>query len=76
MVVLNDEEAWQLFSQKAGDVYHLEEIKPFAEAIVGECCGLPLAIIIVGAAIRRKTGRDVGRCLKAVAKVSAFYRRD
>ena len=55
---------------------YLEEIKPFAEAIVGECCRLPLAIIIVGAAIRRKTGRDVGRCLKAVAKVSAFYRRD
>ena len=55
MVVLNDEEAWQLFSQKAGDVSHLEEIKPFAEAIVGECCKLPLAIIIVGAAMRRKT---------------------
>ncbi|XP_075668705.1 disease resistance protein At4g27190-like isoform X3 [Castanea sativa] len=55
IVVLNDEEAWQLFSQKAGDVSHLEEIKPFAEAIVGECCGLPLAIIIVGAAMRRKT---------------------
>ena len=34
---------------------HLEEIKPFAETIVGECCGLPLAIIIVGAAMRRKT---------------------
>ena len=55
MVVLNDEEAWQLFSQKAGDVSHLGEIKPFAEAIAEECCGLPLAIIIVGAAMRRKT---------------------
>ncbi|KAL4619209.1 hypothetical protein ACB092_06G063400 [Castanea dentata] len=53
--VLNDEEAWQLFSQKAGDVAHLEGIKPFAEAIARECCGLPLAIIIVGAAMRRKT---------------------
>ncbi|KAF3947792.1 hypothetical protein CMV_026126 [Castanea mollissima] len=52
---LNDEEAWQLFSQKAGDVAHLEGIKPFAEAIARECCGLPLAIIIVGAAMRRKT---------------------
>ena len=50
-----DEEAWQLFSQKAGDVAHLEGIKPFAEAIARECCGLPLAIIIVGAAMRRKT---------------------
>ncbi|KAM3699123.1 hypothetical protein ACJW31_05G001700 [Castanea mollissima] len=53
--VLNDEEAWQLFSQKAGDVAHLEGIKPFAEAIARECCGLPLAIIILGAAMRRTT---------------------
>ena len=53
--VLNDEEAWQLFSQKAGDVAHLKDIKPYAEAIARECCGLPLAIIIVGAAMRRKT---------------------
>jgi hypothetical protein len=30
MNVLNDEEAWQLFCQNAGDVVHLEEIKPFA----------------------------------------------
>uniref|UniRef100_A0A2N9J428 AAA+ ATPase domain-containing protein n=1 Tax=Fagus sylvatica TaxID=28930 RepID=A0A2N9J428_FAGSY len=36
------------------DVVHLEEIKPFAEDIVKECCGLPLAIIVVGAAMRRK----------------------
>nr|POF02034.1 disease resistance protein [Quercus suber] len=34
--VLNDEEAWQLFSQKAGDVAYLEGIKPFAEAIARE----------------------------------------
>ncbi|KAK4557599.1 hypothetical protein RGQ29_007377 [Quercus rubra] len=53
--VLNDDEAWQLFCQKAGDVAHLEEIKPLAEAIVKECCRLPLAIITVGAAMRKKT---------------------
>ena len=52
--VLNDEEAWQLFCQKAGDVFNNEKIKPLAEAIVSECCGLPLAIIVVGAAMRRK----------------------
>ncbi|KAM3757363.1 hypothetical protein ACB098_02G182200 [Castanea mollissima] len=52
---LNDEEAWQLFSQNAGDVAHLKDIKPYAEAIARECCGLPLAIIILGAAMRRKT---------------------
>ncbi|KAL4645124.1 hypothetical protein ACB092_02G213700 [Castanea dentata] len=55
MEVLNNEEAWQLFSQNAGDVAHLKDIKPYAEAIARECCGLPLAIIILGAAMRRKT---------------------
>uniref|UniRef100_A0A2N9F1A8 NB-ARC domain-containing protein n=1 Tax=Fagus sylvatica TaxID=28930 RepID=A0A2N9F1A8_FAGSY len=54
MNVLNDEETWQLFCQNAGDVVHSEEIKPFAEAIARECCGLPLAINIVGAAMRRQ----------------------
>ncbi|XP_065626696.1 disease resistance protein At4g27190-like [Quercus suber] len=53
--VLNDVEAWQLFCQKVGDVAYLEEIKPLAEAIVKECCRLPLAIITVGAAMRKKT---------------------
>ena len=52
---LIDKDAWQLFCEKAGDVVHLEEIKPFAEEIVKECCGLPLAIIVVGASMKRKT---------------------
>ena len=55
MDVLNDEESWQFFCQKAGDMSHLEEIRPFAEAIVKECCRLPLAIITVVAAMRKKT---------------------
>ncbi|KAM3741668.1 hypothetical protein ACB098_07G013800 [Castanea mollissima] len=59
--VLNDVEAWQLFCQKAGDVAHREEIKPLAEAIVKECCRLPLAIITVGAAMRKKTKVELWR---------------
>jgi disease resistance protein RPS2 len=55
MNVLNDEEACQLFCQNAGDVVHFEEIIQFAEAIGRECCGLPLAINLVEAAMRRKT---------------------
>ncbi|KAL5548242.1 hypothetical protein UlMin_003473 [Ulmus minor] len=53
--VLEDEEAWELFCRNAGEVVALEHIKPYAEAIAKECCGLPLAIITAGAAMRGKT---------------------
>ncbi|KAG2677999.1 hypothetical protein I3760_12G122800 [Carya illinoinensis] len=52
---LNYEEAGQLFSRYTGSVVSSEHIRPFAEAIARECCGLPLAITIVGAAMRGKT---------------------
>ncbi|KAG7955999.1 hypothetical protein I3843_11G102600 [Carya illinoinensis] len=53
--VLNDEEGLQLFIINAGKVVSLENIRPFAEAIARECCGLPLAIITMGTAMRGKT---------------------
>ncbi|XP_062169185.1 disease resistance protein At4g27190-like isoform X1 [Alnus glutinosa] len=53
--VLNDEESWQLFSRNAREVASSEHIRPFAEAIVRECCGLPLALVTMGAAMREKT---------------------
>ncbi|KAG6636324.1 hypothetical protein CIPAW_11G103500 [Carya illinoinensis] len=53
--VLNDEEGLQLFIRNAGKVVSLENIRPFAEAIARECCGLPLAIITMGTAMRGKT---------------------
>jgi disease resistance protein RPS2 len=55
VAVLNDEEAWQLFCRNAGNVVSLEHIMPFAKAIARECCGLPLALVTMGAAMREKT---------------------
>jgi disease resistance protein RPS2 len=55
VAVLNDEESWQLFCRNAGKVASLEHIRPSAEAIVRECCGLPLALVTMGAAMREKT---------------------
>ncbi|PON55929.1 AAA+ ATPase [Trema orientale] len=51
---LSEEEAWKLFSKRAGEVVTLEHIKPFAEEVARECCGLPLAIVTVGSAMRGK----------------------
>ncbi|PSS16230.1 Disease resistance protein [Actinidia chinensis var. chinensis] len=53
--VLDEEESWQLFTQNAGKVASLEHIKPIATEVCKECCGLPLALIIVGASMRGKT---------------------
>ncbi|KAF3453531.1 hypothetical protein FNV43_RR03971 [Rhamnella rubrinervis] len=53
--LLTDEEAWELFSRSAGGVATSEQIKPFAEAVARECCGLPLAIITMGSSMRGKT---------------------
>ncbi|XP_031261351.1 disease resistance protein At4g27190-like [Pistacia vera] len=53
--VLNDEEAWQLFSRSAGKVATLKHIEPLARVVARECSGLPLAIITVGTAMRGKT---------------------
>ncbi|KAK1283276.1 Disease resistance protein [Acorus calamus] len=45
---------WELFSQSSGDVVELEMIKFHAKAVARECRGLPLAIITVGNAMRKK----------------------
>ncbi|RWR97677.1 putative disease resistance protein [Cinnamomum micranthum f. kanehirae] len=49
---LSEDEAWNLFIKSAGDVAMTSDIKQFAEGIVKECGGLPLAINVVGSSLR------------------------
>ncbi|KAL3503434.1 hypothetical protein ACH5RR_037883 [Cinchona calisaya] len=52
--VLNEQESWLLFRKTAGEVASLEHVEPLAKALTRECCGLPLAIIVVGASMSGK----------------------
>ncbi|XP_058072121.1 disease resistance protein At4g27190-like [Magnolia sinica] len=53
--VLSEDEAWALFREKAGEVVDSKKIGPLAKAVVQECCGLPVAIVEVGKALRKVT---------------------
>ncbi|XP_058108042.1 disease resistance protein RPS5-like [Magnolia sinica] len=52
--VLSQEESWQLFCKEVGNVADHPSIAPLAKHIVQECGGLPLAIIVVGGALRKE----------------------
>ncbi|XP_077221981.1 disease resistance protein At4g27190-like [Tasmannia lanceolata] len=57
--ILGDEEAWNLFHEKTGEVVLLPDIQALAVEVVKECGGLPLAIITVGRAMRGKERKKV-----------------
>ncbi|ERM98858.1 hypothetical protein AMTR_s00771p00010380 [Amborella trichopoda] len=57
--VLQKGDAWDLFRHKAREVVDLPNIEPCAHEIVGECSGLPLAIITVGCATKGKSSVQV-----------------
>ncbi|XP_043725736.1 probable disease resistance protein At1g15890 [Telopea speciosissima] len=54
---LSDEEAWNLFREKVGNVVDSSEvIREIATKVVRKCRGLPLAIIVIGGCLRDKKG--------------------
>ncbi|XP_073115488.1 disease resistance protein At4g27190-like [Elaeis guineensis] len=69
--VLSDTEAWELFQEKAGSVIS-SDIEPIARDVYKECRGLPLAIIVVGRALRKETDREVWKNALRVLRTSQF----
>ncbi|KAL8494741.1 hypothetical protein ACS0TY_025544 [Phlomoides rotata] len=55
MKTLETEEAWSLFKEKVGACVDDPSLLPTAQQIVGECKGLPLALVTVGVALNDKT---------------------
>lgn len=59
MKTLSEAEAWNLFVAKVGDVVLDPHIQSHAKDVVAECDGLPLAIIVVGRAMRGKKKEEL-----------------
>ncbi|KAK6946842.1 Leucine-rich repeat [Dillenia turbinata] len=71
--VMDEEEAWKLFAQNAGNAIELEEIVSLAKAVSRECCGLPLAIKTVGQSMRAKTKPELWKDALCELQRSAPY---
>ncbi|KAF7123373.1 hypothetical protein RHSIM_Rhsim12G0032100 [Rhododendron simsii] len=54
ILVLPNEEAWEMFSSGVGHIAMLSTIKTYAQDIVRECDGLPLALKVVCGALRKE----------------------
>lgn len=60
MEVFSPEEAWTLFRDQVGGVIvDSPNIQPIAEAIVNDCGGLPLNLIVIGRALRNQNNAIV-----------------
>ncbi|RWR83800.1 putative disease resistance protein [Cinnamomum micranthum f. kanehirae] len=65
----SEKEAWDLFREKVGEVADSPSIQPLAKRVVGECGGLPLAIAVIGASLRKEDNVHVWK--NAVQELSS-----
>ncbi|WMV52888.1 hypothetical protein MTR67_046273 [Solanum verrucosum] len=65
------EEAWCLFKQKAGDSVDDPSIHGTAKEVAKECMGLPLAIVTVAGALKRKPKPSWEDALKELRRAEA-----
>ncbi|KAF3673170.1 putative disease resistance protein-like isoform X2 [Capsicum annuum] len=66
--VLSEKEAWVLFRQKAGDSVDDPSLLHITKDVAEECKGLPLAIVTVAGALKRKTKPSWEDALKQLQK--------
>ncbi|XP_057486206.1 probable disease resistance protein At4g27220 isoform X1 [Actinidia eriantha] len=59
--VFPEKEAWEMFNSKVDNVAESPTIRQHAEEIVKKCGGLPLALKVVGGALRKKTNENFWR---------------
>ncbi|KAL8494403.1 hypothetical protein ACS0TY_025274 [Phlomoides rotata] len=59
MINLKDEEAWSLFKEKVGACADDPDLFSTAQKIVQECDGLPLALVVVGGALKDEANKAI-----------------
>ncbi|XP_039139942.1 probable disease resistance protein At1g12290 [Dioscorea cayenensis subsp. rotundata] len=52
---LSYEESWSLFKSRAGDAVESPTIRKLAQKVARECAGLPLALVVLGTALKDKS---------------------
>ncbi|KAH0721012.1 hypothetical protein KY290_006295 [Solanum tuberosum] len=73
--ILSEEEAWCLFKEKAGDSVDVPSIHGTAKKVAKECKGLPLAIIIVAGALKRKTKPSWEDALRQLRRAAGVHEK-
>ncbi|KAH7662126.1 P-loop containing nucleoside triphosphate hydrolase protein [Dioscorea alata] len=68
LVTLSNDESWRLFASIAGDVVEFPTMKKLAQNIVKECAGLPLALVVLGAALKGQKPENWKTVLKLLKK--------
>ncbi|KAH7660244.1 P-loop containing nucleoside triphosphate hydrolase protein [Dioscorea alata] len=54
---LSDEESWNLFKSRAGGAVESPTIRKLAQKVARECAGLPLALVVLGTALKDKSSK-------------------
>ncbi|XP_058067566.1 putative disease resistance protein At1g50180 [Magnolia sinica] len=76
--LLEDEEGWELFCKKAffdQGLNYPQNLEKLGKAIVARCCGLPLAIVVIGGLLSRKA-MDPNQWEKVLRRISSQFTDD
>ncbi|RDX99964.1 Disease resistance protein, partial [Mucuna pruriens] len=69
---LSGEDSWKLFEKISGNVVQIINIKSIAQSVAKRCDGLPLLIVVVAKALRKK---DVSTWKDALKQLEGFDRQ-
>ncbi|XP_039119396.1 probable disease resistance protein At4g27220 [Dioscorea cayenensis subsp. rotundata] len=68
---LSDEESWSLFKRRAGDAAEsTPRIRELAWNVARECAGLPLALVVLGIALKGKSSPEIWKTVLMQLKQS------